>query len=134
MRGKFLNIEKRQSMMSKHHIDREERQIGKVFVIDGIKLVLGDEALKVRELEGDDTAGFEGDLEATDEVIDVRHVGHDIATEEQVRGLAIGDSSLAVSTPKNFTTLGICFSSQATLATLAAGSTPSTEIPLALKC
>ena len=40
MRGQLLDIEEHKTMGGKNLLDRRERQIGKVFVVDGIELVL----------------------------------------------------------------------------------------------
>src|ERR1700733_10343589 len=55
MRRQLLDVENSELMASRHTLNRHQREVGKVLVVDGIKLVLLDQPLKMRELQGDHT-------------------------------------------------------------------------------
>ena len=61
-----------------------------------------------------------------DEIVQVRHVGEHVVAEQQVRCASRPRASGAVSRPKNSTSGRESLARRATLATLAAGSMPST--------
>ena len=47
----FFHIEYRESVSGKDSVNRSERQIGKMLMVDGVELVFGDELEQVRKLE-----------------------------------------------------------------------------------
>jgi hypothetical protein len=55
-----------------------------VLVVDGVELVLLDELLQVRELDGDNTLGPEQRGDASDEAVQVGHLGQDVVADDQV--------------------------------------------------
>jgi hypothetical protein len=68
----------------KDFFHRREREIGKVLVIDGVELVLFHQPNQMRKLHRDDAVRFQEKFEATDEIIDVRHMREDVVAEKQI--------------------------------------------------
>ena len=62
-------------MLARLHrtIDRQQGEIGKMLVVDGVELVAFEQALQVRELTGHGAVRLEHDRKARDERVD-RHV------------------------------------------------------------
>ena len=58
MRGMFLDIEDRQSVRCKNALDRCQRQIRKVLVINRVKLIFSHQLHEVGELESGDAVWF----------------------------------------------------------------------------
>ena len=54
MGRQLLDVDELQAVARGQAVDRDEREVGEVLVIDGVELVLGDQPLEVRELERDD--------------------------------------------------------------------------------
>ena len=105
-----------------------------MLVVNGVKLVVLNESQQVRELEGDDPRGLEDGLETGYEVIDVGHVGENVAPEKEVGGDAVGNEFFRGLDPEEFHDTGNLLLLPSDLGDVAAGSTPSTGIPFALKC
>jgi hypothetical protein len=59
----------------KDPVNRGERQIGKVLVVDGVELAVGNELEQMRKLEGCYALGFQQHGKTRHEIIDLRHMG-----------------------------------------------------------
>src|ERR1035437_1996862 len=88
--GVFFHIEYREPVGGKDPVNRRERQIGKVLVVDGVKLAFGNQLEQVRKLEGCYALGFQQHGKASDEIIDVRHMGQHVVGGSQIGLLALG--------------------------------------------
>ncbi len=56
-----------------------------MLVIDRVELILVDQPLQVWELHGHHAAGLQQQLHAPDEIVQVRHVGQDVVSKQQIR-------------------------------------------------
>src|SRR6266850_7408420 len=65
----------------------DEREIRKMLVIDGVKLIFVHQPEQVGKLHGNDAAGFEKDLHSLDEVIEVRNLGQDVVPQKEIGAL-----------------------------------------------
>src|SRR4029077_95588 len=65
-------------------------QIGEVFVIDRIELVLRDQPQEMWKLEGGDARGLEQQGAASDEIIDVRNMRQNIVGRREIGLFAQG--------------------------------------------
>ena len=74
MRGNFVNIKKFQSLGPENFTNRVKREIRKMFMVDGIKLVIINQLNQVREFHGNDTIGLENALHSAYKIIDIRHM------------------------------------------------------------
>ena len=75
-------------MRREHLLDRQEREIAEVLVVDRVELVLCHQPLQMRKLHRDHALRLEQALHAGDEVVQVRHVRQHIVAEHQI-GLAV---------------------------------------------
>ena len=62
----------------------DEREIRKMLVINGIKLIFVHQPEQVWKLHGNDAARFEQDLHSLDEVIEVRNLGQDVVPQKEI--------------------------------------------------
>ena len=113
--------------------DGGEREVREVLVVDGVELVLGDQAQEVRELQRRHTVRFQDRRNAFDEIVQCGHVSQHVIGDDQIGGLARCQLRGPAPSSKNATSVRIPFFS-ASAATFAAGSMPSTGIPFATKC
>ncbi len=129
----LLHIEHFQPMTRGHGIDRDQREVREVLVIDRVELVLVDELLEMRKLEGDD-ALRRANAPCGNEVVKVWHLRQHVVADDQVGALAFrGQTLRRAQVQKNSTSVGTFFL-RATSATLAAGSMPVTGTPSGRKC
>ena len=84
MRLEPLDVEHLQPRVSQDPLDGVERQVAEVLVIDRVVLALGDEALEVRKLVGEDALRCQQRGGPGHEVDDVRDVGQDVVAEDEV--------------------------------------------------
>src|SRR5882762_7608024 len=85
MSGNFLDIENLQSMSMQNAVGCQQGKIREMFVIDGVEFIVFDQAGQVRKLQRENSVGFQQQLEAFDEIIDVRHLRQHIVADNQVR-------------------------------------------------
>ncbi len=71
----------------RHEADRQQREIREMLVIDGVELVLLDQVGEMRKLQRNDAFGLQQQLQATNKVIEIRHLRQNIVTDQEV-GLA----------------------------------------------
>src|SRR5262249_38969097 len=88
------DVDQFETVAAREEVDRDEREVREVLVIDGVELVLGDQTLKVRELERDDALGCQQPLHAGNEIIEVRHLSENVVAYDQVCVLALGDEAV----------------------------------------
>ena len=102
-------------------------------MVDGVELVLRDQALQMRELERDDTLRLEQALHAGDEVVEVGHLRQHVVADDEVGLLALGGEPLGKRRAEELDQRRHA-ALRAASATLAAGSMPSTGTPSGRKC
>ena len=76
--------------MAEDRLGGVEREVAEVLVVDGVELVLVDQAHDVGELHRQHAGRGERDLHAGDEVVEVRHLSEDVVAEEEVGVAALG--------------------------------------------
>ena len=84
MRRQLLDVEEPQAVRGEDLSRGEQREVREVLVVDRVELRLLDQAQQVRELHRDAPPGVEQELEAGDEVVEVRHVGEHVVADDQV--------------------------------------------------
>src|SRR6267142_648070 len=87
--GNFLDIENLQSMSMQNAVGCQQREIGEMLVIDGVEFIMFDQARQVRKLQRENSVGFQQQLEAFDEIIDVRYLRQHIVADNQVRRFSL---------------------------------------------
>src|SRR5258705_12468665 len=87
--GNFLDIENLQSMSMQNAVGCQQGKIRKMFMIDGVEFIMFDQAGQVRKLQRENSVGFQQQLEAFDEIIDVRHLRQYIVADNQVRRFSL---------------------------------------------
>ena len=90
----LLDVEHLEAVARGHALDRDQREVGEVLVIDGVELVLVDQRLEMRELERDDALRRQQMRHAGDEVVEVGHLRQHVVADDEVGGLAFGDEPL----------------------------------------
>ena len=93
--GKFLHIPNLEPGVLENPRHRLEREVGEMLVVDGIELILGDQTQEVRKLQRDGAARLESGFQASGEIVDVRHMGEDIVTDDQVGLATVGGQFVA---------------------------------------
>src|SRR5712671_4558350 len=68
-----------------------QREIREVFMVHLVELISVNRSQQVRELDCDDSRGRQQNLETTDEVVQVRHLGENVIAEDQVRVMSTSD-------------------------------------------
>ena len=91
MRRKLLNVDQLQAVQGCQTLDRDQREVGEVLVIDRVELVLRHQSLEMRELQGDDAFRLEQAGHARDEVVEVGHLSQHVVADDQIRAFAFGD-------------------------------------------
>src|SRR6185436_4801316 len=109
MRRELLDVEDTQAASSEDVADGHERQVGEVFVVDGVELVSLDEPQQMGKFHRDDAAIAQEDLHPTHEIIDVRNMGEDVVSDEQVRPASLPDQMRGGFTPKKSHVCGDSF-------------------------
>src|SRR6266403_2463522 len=72
-------------MCSKDRFGCEKREIGEVFVIDGVELIFFHEPLKVRELHGDYAMRFEQNFHSRNKIVQIGDLREYVVAKEQIR-------------------------------------------------
>ena len=88
-----IDVDDGQAMGGEDPAQGEHREVREVLVVDRVELVVGQEPEQVRHLDREEAVVGEQDREATDEVVDVGHLGQDVIADEQV-GAASGGREL----------------------------------------
>ena len=109
-------------------LERCERVIEQVLVIDGVELEIGQQILDVRRLHHERPIGREEEADALDHTMDVGNMGHHVVRKDDVGPNALVDEAPGELGAKDLHRVGIPRSS-ATFAMLRAGSIPSTGMP-----
>ena len=79
-----FNVDQRKPMGGSQATYAAEREVRKVLVVDGVKLVFRDQALKMRHLDGDDALRRQQVRHAGDEVVELRHLCQHIVGDDQI--------------------------------------------------
>ena len=82
--GQFFDVEHAKASRQEYLEYRVKRKVGKVFVIDGIELALLEQSQKMREFQGDGAVFRKQAFEAQREIIDCRHVGIHVVSDDQI--------------------------------------------------
>jgi hypothetical protein len=91
VRLELLDIEQLEPVVGEHALGGQAREVLEVLVVDRVELVVLDEPQQVRHLDRHHAVVGQQDLEAGDEVVEVRHVRHHVVGGDQVGALALGD-------------------------------------------
>ena len=89
MSGKLRYIEYIEPVARKNRVDRSERQVREVLVVDRVELTVFDQLHQVWKFKGRHAVRFEQVGKTCDEVVDIRHVRQDIVRDGQI-GRAAG--------------------------------------------
>ncbi len=82
-----FDIDNRQAMAAEEVIERGERVVAEVLVIDRIELAVVDHLLDVRRLDHRDAVLLEEDADPLHDAVEVRHMGEHIVRVHDVRAL-----------------------------------------------
>lgn len=123
MGRQFLHIEYLESMLCEKRHDGRQGKVGKMFVVNGVELIVLDQTQEMRKLKGGDAIRFEQNPESTHEVVDVRHVRQHVVGDDQISLPALGGESGGKFIPENASRISSPLS-RAAAAVLAVGSTP----------
>ena len=78
-------------MCGKDALGRDEREVAEVLVIDRVELILRHQAHQMRKLHRDDAALGEQQLHPAHEAVQVRHLGQDVVSDDEVGLQALAD-------------------------------------------
>ena len=92
--GELLDVDQLEPVAAGQALDRDQREVREVLVVDGVELVLGDQPREMRELERDHALGREQARHAGDEVVEVGHLGEHVVADDQVGLPALGAQRL----------------------------------------
>ena len=84
MRPQLLDVDDAHADVGEELLEDEQREVGEVLVVDGVELVLRDQAEQVRHLDRDGPLGLEQDAEALGEVAEARHVREHVVGGDQI--------------------------------------------------
>ncbi len=94
MRRELLDVEHLEAVPPRQAIDRDEREVREMLMIDGVELVLVDQPLEMRKLERDHAVRRQQMRHAGGEVVEVRHLRQHIVADDEVGLLAFGGEPL----------------------------------------
>ena len=127
MRRQRLDVDRYQSVGCGEPLQRNKREVREVLVIDRVELVLGDQALEMRNLDGDDALRRQEKRHAGDEVVELAELAPStLLAAIKSAWPCSATISRAVSVLKKAVRVGMPLA-RAVSATLAAGSIPSTR-------
>ena len=86
-----FDVDRHQTVGGRDTLHREQREIGKVLVIDRVELVLGDQPLEMRDFDRDNALRAEEEGHAGDEVVELRHLRQNVVGGNQVCVAVLGD-------------------------------------------
>ena len=87
----LLDVEELEPVVGEHALGGQAGEVLEVLVIDRVELVVLDQPQQVRHLDRHHAVVGQQDLEAGDEVVEVRHVRHHVVGGDQVGALALVD-------------------------------------------
>src|ERR1700722_10569632 len=102
MGSPLFDIENLQPVFSEDALNGMKAQIRKMLVVDRVELVLLHQAKQMREFHRDDPCWTKEDFHPGDEIVDVRNVGKNIVSQEQVRPELLGDHLLGAARSEEF--------------------------------
>jgi len=85
MNGQFINMEYIQAMTFECCFDGQQREVGIMLMVNRIKFEIVYEGQEMREFDRSNTGGFQNGFNSGNEIIEIRDMGHDIVSYEQVR-------------------------------------------------
>ena len=80
----LLDIEHTQAVAPRQSLDGEEREVGKVLVVDRIELIFREQPLEMGKFERDDPLRRQHMLHPGNEVIEVGNLGEDVVADDEV--------------------------------------------------
>ena len=83
-----------QAVPGRQALDRDQREVGEVLVVDRVELVLRHQPLEMRELQRDHALRREQPGHAGDEVVEVGDLRQDVVADDQIRPPAFGDQGV----------------------------------------
>src|SRR5262249_5415427 len=91
-----FDIEDTQPCLGEDALSGNQRQIGKMLVIDGVKLMQLHQRKEMLHFEGRDALWGEQYLYAGHEIVDVWHVRQHVIAGDQVRGPTLADQFVCI--------------------------------------
>src|SRR5215472_14881907 len=91
VRWDLVHVEEDKPVSGENLFNRNQREVGKVLVVDGIVLVLLHEAHEMRELQSRDSPRLQKDANAANEVIQVGDLGQNVVADDQVGRVPLGN-------------------------------------------
>src|SRR2546430_15107473 len=88
--GQFLNIKERLAMPSKDLSGSEKGEIGEVFMVNCVELILFHQPLKVGKFHGDYAVRLQQDLHSRNKIVQIGHLRELVVAKEQICLLAGG--------------------------------------------
>src|SRR6516225_8043970 len=90
--GRYLiDIKQDESVRCENFLNRNEREVREVLVINRIVLVLAHQLHDMREFERRYSSRLEHDSNAAHEVVNIRHLCQDVVPDYQIRHLTVRD-------------------------------------------
>src|SRR5262245_57288058 len=89
MRSQLFHIENLESVSAKKLSDRQQRKIRKVLMVNRVELVFLHESHQVWELQSNDAILVEQNLHPTDETVEIRYMGENIVSNDQIGLLSL---------------------------------------------
>src|ERR1700730_2928191 len=86
--GQLLHIKECQAMCIKDLFGCEKGEIGKVFMVNGVKLIFFHQPLKMWEFHGDYPMRFQQDLHSRNKIVQIGNLREYVVAKEQIRLLA----------------------------------------------
>src|SRR5262245_1484350 len=86
-----FDIKDAQACLSEDALSGDQRQIGKMLMIDGVKFMQLHQLKEVLHFEGGDAVRSEQYFHAPHEIVDVRHMRKHVIAGDQIRGPALTD-------------------------------------------
>ena len=124
--SQLLDVAHAQAVTREDRLEREQRKIREMLVVDLIELHVDDRAQHVRELDRRESVRFQDDRDPADEVVQVRDVREHVVRGEQIGAQPLRDHPPRLSAGRRTRSASGRPRSIAALATFSAGSTPTT--------
>ncbi len=90
MNGEPPDVVQVEAMAPEEVVQRGDREVAQVLVVDGVELAVVDEILDVRHLDDCNAVVLEQARDAAHEAVGVGHVGEDVVGVDDVGPLALG--------------------------------------------
>ena len=91
MRWQLLDIDQLQPVPRCHRVDRDQREIREMLVIDRVELVFLDQFFEVGEFQGHDAFRLQKAGDSGDEIIEIGNLGQDVVARNEIGAAPFGD-------------------------------------------